>query len=173
MSDSEYFTYSALTTARMVWPSYGRAAPTEGTREPVSATSPTSTTTATITSAARRMTTSLDGSLALGSAESQAFHEIALQHEGNGEGGQHSEDDGGEEEGAEVLVVQPYLLEKNEGGDDGGEGGQQAKDKKDRAKHPPAEAPARDRVRRRQAHHQRGQHAERRDHETIREVARA
>src|SRR5947207_2057966 len=57
---SEYFTYSAFTTARIVWPSYGRAAPTEGTREPRTATSPTSTTATMIMSAARRMRVSLD-----------------------------------------------------------------------------------------------------------------
>src|SRR6266446_10025107 len=84
---SEYFTYSAFTTARMVWPSYGRAAPTGGTREPSAMTSPISAMTIMIMSAARRMTTSLDDALALGSPEGQAFHEIALQHEGDGERG--------------------------------------------------------------------------------------
>src|SRR6185503_19275069 len=89
-SDSEYFTYSAFTTARMVVPSYGFL-PWAGTpaakREMM----------ASETRSARIPNRFMEASLALAfrAAEREPLDEVALQREGDRECREHTEHDGG------------------------------------------------------------------------------
>src|SRR5437870_2507209 len=94
---SEYFTNSAFTTARMVCPSYGRAAGARSghVSQPIVTRLPSSTATE-VADQNRLMGISLVfiGS-ALRPAERQALDQIALEHEGDRERGQDAEHDRG------------------------------------------------------------------------------
>src|SRR5882724_12049382 len=93
-SESEYLTYSAFTTARMVWPSYGFLpwAGAPPTRTPTAATA--ATTTSTNTEKRNRIMWASLG-LPLRPAEGQALHEISLQDESHRESRKHAEHDRG------------------------------------------------------------------------------
>src|SRR6266566_5951828 len=94
---SEYFTNSAFTTARIVCPSYGRAAGARSghVSQPI-VTKPPSSTATEVADQNRLMGISLVFvSSALRPAERQALDQIALEHEGDRERGQDAEHDRG------------------------------------------------------------------------------